>query len=358
MIFRVSKDKENPYVMLDKRFFHDSTISYKAKGILGYLLSKPDDWKVREKDIVNHGTDGRDSVRAALQELIKARYIVREQAREGGKFAENMYIVSETPLPDTNPPQTGFPSPVNPSPGNPTLTNNDLLLKNDLTNMGDEEKTENQKPEHPTPKPTPPQSAIQKLIQTRIVASAKNPPRLGRAPPFDKRVLEVWRENKLPQWIDHKGLTKRDKGQLKEMVDYFGGEDAALDALRDALLQARSNPFYQGKSFSMANILSNSKGIEYAEKYRTSATVARKGPSNSGQASSPADIPPPPLDGSAQPLSGLAGHYMGEPTRVKGYYRDFAGSTRYYIEGREEAVYDFEIEPLYPVVFPPNEQDV
>jgi hypothetical protein len=43
-IFRVSKNKENPYVMIDKRSIGNDKISWKAKGILAYCLSMPDDW--------------------------------------------------------------------------------------------------------------------------------------------------------------------------------------------------------------------------------------------------------------------------------------------------------------------------
>ena len=34
-IFRVEKNAENPYVMIDKNVFEDTSLSFKAKGILG-----------------------------------------------------------------------------------------------------------------------------------------------------------------------------------------------------------------------------------------------------------------------------------------------------------------------------------
>ena len=43
-IFRVDKDKQNPYVIINKQVFEDPSISLKAKGVIGYLLSKPDNW--------------------------------------------------------------------------------------------------------------------------------------------------------------------------------------------------------------------------------------------------------------------------------------------------------------------------
>lgn len=115
-IFRVQKNSDNPYVMLDKFSINDAELSWKAKGILAYLLSKPDDWSVYEKDIIAHARDSRDSVRSGLRELEAAGYIHRKQARsENGKFAEKRYEVFERPLVGSLLVGAGFPSPENPS---------------------------------------------------------------------------------------------------------------------------------------------------------------------------------------------------------------------------------------------------
>ena len=96
--FRIQKNRENPYVMLDKFSVNDSALSWKAKGLLAYLLSKPDDWQVYERDIIAHARDSRDSVRAGLKELEAAGYIVREQVRNHrGRFAAKRYQVFERP---------------------------------------------------------------------------------------------------------------------------------------------------------------------------------------------------------------------------------------------------------------------
>lgn len=115
-IYRVHKCRENPYVMIDKFSINDSCLSWKAKGILSYLLSKPDDWIVYEKDIIKHARDGRDSVRAGLVELEKAGYIHRETLRgDRGKFLGKAYEVFERPLVGSLLVGAGFPSPENPS---------------------------------------------------------------------------------------------------------------------------------------------------------------------------------------------------------------------------------------------------
>jgi len=127
-VVRISK-RENPYVMLDKYFLSDTRLTWKAKGMLAYLLSKPDDWKIILDDLIKRSSDGRDSVKAGLRELEKTGYLVREQHRKNnGKFGDIEYLIFERPKTPVKPPQTDFPSTVFP------LTENPLLLNNDITN--------------------------------------------------------------------------------------------------------------------------------------------------------------------------------------------------------------------------------
>jgi len=135
-IVRTRKNRENPYVMVDKFGINDERLSWKSKGILVYLLSKPDDWTVRVSDLVNHAKDGRDSVLTGLRELENLGYVSREYIRESGKFRGLEYIIYERPQPaDMNgfSPKTGNPFTENPKTGNPTLLINNFNNK-DLTN--------------------------------------------------------------------------------------------------------------------------------------------------------------------------------------------------------------------------------
>jgi hypothetical protein len=45
-IFRTVKNKDNPYVMIDRRPLDNPALSFKAKGILTYLMSRPNGWEV------------------------------------------------------------------------------------------------------------------------------------------------------------------------------------------------------------------------------------------------------------------------------------------------------------------------
>ena len=98
-IFRVIKNPENPFVMMDKRVLADPKLSYKAKGILAYLLSRPDNWIINVSDVVNHSPDGEFAVRTGIKELIIAGYVQRKVERnEKNQIVRWVMEVHEQPI--------------------------------------------------------------------------------------------------------------------------------------------------------------------------------------------------------------------------------------------------------------------
>lgn len=97
-IIRVNKNKDNPYLIMNKTGLNDKNLSLKAKGLLCYFLSLPDDWKIYENELVNHHKDGRDSIRSSIKELIDNGYIERKRLRsDKGYLGGYEYIVYEIP---------------------------------------------------------------------------------------------------------------------------------------------------------------------------------------------------------------------------------------------------------------------
>lgn len=94
-----NKKRVNPFVQIDKNMLSDKNISWKAKGILSYLLSKPDGWITYLTDVEKQSTDGKDSVSSGVKELEKAGYIERKRIREKGRFKGWEYNVYEYPQP-------------------------------------------------------------------------------------------------------------------------------------------------------------------------------------------------------------------------------------------------------------------
>lgn len=128
-IFRVKKEP-GEWFMLHKRIINDARLSWKAKGILIYLLSKPDDWVCRMADIEQHATDGRDACASGIRELEQVGYIRRAQTRtETGEFGPPEWVVYEWPPTVNGKPVNG--KTVN---GKPATTNNDLTNNDDDLN--------------------------------------------------------------------------------------------------------------------------------------------------------------------------------------------------------------------------------
>jgi hypothetical protein len=76
------------FVMIDNAVFENRSLSWEARGLLGYILTKPDHWIVRVGDLVAHGPARREKLRATMQELELAGYLRRRRIRvEGGRIS-------------------------------------------------------------------------------------------------------------------------------------------------------------------------------------------------------------------------------------------------------------------------------
>jgi hypothetical protein len=90
------KQKQSRYSVIANEPLTDSSLSWKATGLLAFLLTKPDDWTISVKALSHSKQDGRDSTISALNELIEAGYVLRPSLRDSsGRFAAE-YLVFET----------------------------------------------------------------------------------------------------------------------------------------------------------------------------------------------------------------------------------------------------------------------
>lgn len=97
-IMRFQKGKKNPYFLVHNSTIGDSRLSNRAKGLLCYILSKPDNWYVSYIDLVKNCTDGIKAIRTTIKELISAGYLERSQFRnENGQFGYYDLTVYEKP---------------------------------------------------------------------------------------------------------------------------------------------------------------------------------------------------------------------------------------------------------------------
>lgn len=80
------------YFIMARSTAQDRNLSFAARGMLTYLLSKPDGWRISIKDL-QQGC-GRDKVYGLIDELIASRYIERSKSHT------TEYVVHEIPLPE------------------------------------------------------------------------------------------------------------------------------------------------------------------------------------------------------------------------------------------------------------------
>ena len=89
-------EKKTNYVILNKEALENANLSWKAKGLLAYLLSLPDNWQIYIEELSSHSRDGIDSTASAIKELINNGYITRDRVRnEKGQLKNYIYIVHE-----------------------------------------------------------------------------------------------------------------------------------------------------------------------------------------------------------------------------------------------------------------------
>ncbi len=152
------------YAAIPNHVFEDDRLSMEARWLLGYLLSKPDNWTVVVGDIVKKGGCGRDKARKMIAELVEFGYAEREQSRADGKFGASNLVIFDEPrspedaqsepsdsvafLPQTEMPAPAKPSPVKPAPAKSAHSNNlessntDYQQERDARDEGSEEKPE------------------------------------------------------------------------------------------------------------------------------------------------------------------------------------------------------------------------
>jgi len=142
-IFRVNK--RDRWVTMLKDIFEDPRLSWETRGLLGYLLSKPDGWRVQFWQLVKAGNAKKDRMQRMLNELKQAGYIHRTKIRGPGGRWQWITTVYEHPslnphapqpvnpaleepqpdLPATDEPATDEPATDEPAPENPAVTGND-----------------------------------------------------------------------------------------------------------------------------------------------------------------------------------------------------------------------------------------
>jgi hypothetical protein len=127
----VRRKVRSNFTVLDNALILDQRLSWKALGLLTYLLSLPPNFRLRLSHLSSLRPTGRDATRAGLRELEEAGYLsISIERHVSGRFSATTWCVSDspaTPVLEPTPPRTENPYPANPVPEkpiteNPTLT--------------------------------------------------------------------------------------------------------------------------------------------------------------------------------------------------------------------------------------------
>lgn len=89
--------RKQRFVVVDRATINDSRLSFRARGLLAWMLDKPDGWRASAEAISDATTEGRDAIRTALRELEDAGYLARRKYRGPAGRWEAEMVVFETP---------------------------------------------------------------------------------------------------------------------------------------------------------------------------------------------------------------------------------------------------------------------
>jgi len=76
----------------------DTSLSWKAKGIHTYFISRPPNWKIWYNDLLNKSTEGQAALDSGLAELLEKKYLYRFRRRDKeGRFTNIIWMVFSQP---------------------------------------------------------------------------------------------------------------------------------------------------------------------------------------------------------------------------------------------------------------------
>lgn len=86
-IIKVVK-QQGRFLVASVEVFEDNSLSFGARGLMGYLLTKPEGWEVRREELIKSSPAGKVAIQRMINELKDAGYVRRHQENDPitGKF--------------------------------------------------------------------------------------------------------------------------------------------------------------------------------------------------------------------------------------------------------------------------------
>lgn len=103
---KITRSREtSDFTITPNSIYRDTRLSYRALGILAYLLHLPDGYELDSADLAADRTEGRDAIRAALKQLEQAGYLTRQRRQDPatGRWRTHTSVSSHPQTPQVAP---------------------------------------------------------------------------------------------------------------------------------------------------------------------------------------------------------------------------------------------------------------
>ena len=115
---------DDQFVQIPNAWLRDNRLSLKARGLLAQIMTHREDWSLSINRLAQDNGEGKHAIRAAIAELEKFGYLVRDQVNDK-RFAEALWTTSDPDRVEN--PLSEIPLSENPLSENQTTKNNTLL---------------------------------------------------------------------------------------------------------------------------------------------------------------------------------------------------------------------------------------
>ncbi len=244
------KQSRAGWTTIDNSILESELLSWRAKGLACYLISKPNDWVIRMPHIVHIGKEGEKAVRTALQELATAGYLMRRRERDDKGHLHTVTFIADYPAfidegtaeeringySKTDTSETDIPFSDRSEMGNSLLSTDTPNTDIEDISFSDEKGT----PEEKTTTPTPPVTPRKPRPKATPPAPAPE-----SAPTLSLHQQMFGALCTLIGW-DYKTLTKDQAGQVAQALGVLEQSNYTIENLRSFYLYWR-NSDWRGK---------------------------------------------------------------------------------------------------------------
>ena len=126
IVIRGTRPDRN-FTIIENSVLRDARLSFRARGVLAFVLSFPDGFQVSSDRLSDVGKEGRDAIRSSFTELETFGYLRRDKRQNKNGQWETTVVVTDTPT--IKVPTPDFQSSVNQSSVFQALKTEELLKK-------------------------------------------------------------------------------------------------------------------------------------------------------------------------------------------------------------------------------------